>query len=104
MSLLFIKEVEIDYCLCCSSIWFDPGELKAFTGLDKDVPSDQLKSRQSKYNCPECDRKMNELVFLRPYNLLVDRCPFGHGVYLEKGELERALDVSNPLRGKGQPG
>ena len=104
MSLLYIGSVEIDYCTRCDSSWFDPGELKAFTGVDKDVPSDNLKSRKSKYHCPECDVQMNELVFLKPYNLLVDSCPYGHGVYLEKGELGRALDVSNPLRGKGLPG
>jgi len=94
MSLLYIGDIEIDYCTHCEGTWFDPGELKAFTGKEKDVPSDNLKSRTSRYRCPDCNTRMNEFVFQNPHNLLVDQCPFGHGVYLEKDELERALDVS----------
>jgi len=93
MSLITIGEVEVDYCISCSGVWFDPGELKDLTGEDKDVPSDNLKFRPSKYTCPDCNTRMNEFVFKQPSNLLVDRCPFGHGVYLEKGEFERALDA-----------
>jgi len=94
MSLITIGEVELDYCISCSGVWFDPGELKDLTGEDKDIPSDNLKFRPSKYTCPDCNTRMNEFVFKQPSNLLVDRCPFGHGVYLEKGEFERALDAT----------
>jgi len=95
MSLVYVGEIEIDCCMSCSGVWFDPGELKDLTGEDKDVPSDNLKFRPSKYTCPDCSTRMNEFVFKQPSNLLVDRCPFGHGVYLEKGELERAIDTVN---------
>ncbi len=86
-----IKDLEVDYCLTCKGCWFDPGELQAITGLDEDIPSEGLPSRDSKHLCPVCDTRMTEHVFLRPYNLLVDRCPIGHGVYLEQGELKRAF-------------
>jgi len=37
---------------------------------------------------------MTEYVFLRPFNLLVDRCAAGHGVYLEERELERVFKIT----------
>ena len=86
-----IKDVEVDYCMFCKGCWFDPGELQCITGLDEDVPSSDLPSRESQFHCPVCQTRMTEHVFLRPYNLLVDRCPRGHGVYLEHGELKRAF-------------
>jgi Zn-finger nucleic acid-binding protein len=37
---------------------------------------------------------MEEHPYHRLYNLLVDRCPQGHGMYLEAGELRRALEIT----------
>jgi len=37
---------------------------------------------------------MQEHVFIRSHNLLADQCLAGHGVYLEKGELERASGIA----------
>ena len=93
MSLLHIGEIEIDYCTSCEGIWFDLDELKECTGKEKDVPSDNLRGRNSRYCCPVCHAGMKEFVFQNPHNLLVDQCPFGHGVYLEKDELQRALSL-----------
>ena len=88
-----IKRVEIDCCRFCRSIWFDPGELQVFSGEEKEIPSDHLKSRKSRYNCPVCRAEMTEYVFVNPCTLLVDRCPNGHGVYLEDRELERVFEI-----------
>ena len=37
---------------------------------------------------------MTEYVFINPHNLLVDHCGSCHGIYLEVGELERAVELS----------
>lgn len=91
-SLLKIKGAEVDFCSYCKSYWFDSGELASITDLVTDIPDTTLRSRESRHPCPVCGEKMKEHIYLRGNNLLVDRCP-EHGVYLERGELQRALDA-----------
>lgn len=98
-SILKLAKVELDVCRACEGLWFDAGELQHFTGFSKDVPADQLRSRQSRYDCPVCGETMQECVFIRSYNLLADKCLADHGVYLEKGELGRAFDILRPPHG-----
>jgi Zn-finger nucleic acid-binding protein len=92
-SILKLEGVELDACWLCQGIWFDAGELRHFTGFSRDVPADHLHSRTSRYACPVCGETMKEHVFVRSYNLLADKCLADHGVYLEQGELERALSL-----------
>ena len=89
---LKIKGSEVDFCRYCKSYWFDSGELAQVTGRTTDIPDTTLRSRESEYPCPVCGEIMKEHIFLRGDNLLVDRCP-DHGVYLESGELQRAIDT-----------
>ena len=85
--------VELDCCASCHGIWFDPGELQLFSGQDKEIPSDDKTHRASRFGCPDCGAWMIEYTFLNPKSLLVDRCPNGHGVYLEERELERVFEI-----------
>lgn len=94
MVIVAVEGVELDCCTRCGGIWLDPGELRSLTLRDRDVPGAALQSRRSGYRCPVCEELMIESVFMRARNLLVDRCPAGHGVFLEKGELERALRMT----------
>jgi Zn-finger nucleic acid-binding protein len=89
--LVMVGEVEIDVCQLCKSYWFDEGELKEVVEAEKDIPSDNLTSRASRYACPKCELQMIEHVYKKPDNLLVDRCPACRCVYLEKNELERSI-------------
>ena len=98
MTLLHIDGQELDQCLSCRGIWFDQGELKAITGLVEDVPGLKYHSRPSRYHCPTCGEQMTEYVFVNPHNLLVDYCESCGGVYLEAGELDRALDIAEKYR------
>jgi Zn-finger nucleic acid-binding protein len=93
-SIITIQGVELDACLFCNSLWFDENELKQMTNLAEDIPGKDLKSRKSKYKCPVCGEDMTEFVFIRHNNLLIDGCKDKHGVYLESGELQRALVLS----------
>jgi Zn-finger nucleic acid-binding protein len=96
-TIVTVDGLEIDCCRFCRSIWFDPGELQHFSKTEKEIPSDDLAHRQSKYDCPVCGTRMMEYVFFNPHNLLVDRCPAGHGVYLEDRELERVLELAEDM-------
>ena len=92
-SVITINNIDIDFCSKCRSFWFDSNELKQISGYSRDVPSDNLASRKSKYNCPICNKSMQEYVFVKPHNLLVDQC-LEHGVYLENKELNRVIEIS----------
>lgn len=93
LSIIFDGQ-ELHFCEHCNGYWFDTGQLKHFTNLFEDVPGGHLKSRESRYSCPTCGARMKECAFLNRGNLLVDKCPDGHGVYLESGEFNRALNLS----------
>jgi Zn-finger nucleic acid-binding protein len=93
-SVVKLDGVELDACWLCQGIWFDAGELRHLTGFSQDLPAVQLQSRRSRYACPVCGETMQEHVFIHSHNLLADKCPADHGVYLEKGELERAFGIS----------
>jgi len=92
LSIIHVLDVELDCCQFCHSFWFDSGELKLLTGLKKDVVSEGMKTRASKYECPICDKPMKETVFKASHNLLVDQCE-EHGVYLENNELNRVVEI-----------
>lgn len=93
-ALVQMRDVTVDYCTRCRSCWFDPGELGLVTGTAHDIPAVQTIHRNGKYRCPICDAVMRESTYQKPFNMLVDRCPHRHGVYLEQGELERALKMT----------
>jgi Zn-finger nucleic acid-binding protein len=93
MTLVTVDDVEIDCCRYCRSIWFDEGELLAFSQQDRDVPSDHLHHRPSRFACPACRGPMIEYVFQNPRTLMVDRCPTCRGVYLEDRELQRVFEI-----------
>lgn len=90
--MLKAAEQQIEYCPFCSSFWMDAGELAALSGHYQDVPSKGLKlrSRESALLCPVCEKNMKEHIFTQGNNLLVDICD-EHGLYLQGGEFERAL-------------
>lgn len=92
-TIITINDVEVDCCIYCKSYWFDPGELMLITETSSDIPDQHLRHRNSRCTCPVCQVTMNEHVYMNPGNLLVDRCPNGHGVYLESGELKRAWEL-----------
>jgi Zn-finger nucleic acid-binding protein len=93
-SIVNVDGMEIDCCRYCRGMWFQPGELSYFSGQSKEIPSDNLAHRESRRDCPVCSTHMTEFVFQNPHTLLVDRCPNGHGVYLEDRELERVFEIT----------
>ena len=66
---------------------------EAIAGTERDIPAINLAFRKSRFNCPVCNAAMHEYMYMERTNLLVDACHKGHGVYLESGELKRALEL-----------
>jgi Zn-finger nucleic acid-binding protein len=93
--ILNLNDVEIDCCKKCESLWFDPDELKMVMNAADDVTDMFSHAGKAKYKCPVCQARLRKRSFLFPKKLVVDICPDGHGVYLEKGELEQVFKISN---------
>ena len=100
MITLQLDEVEVDYCLDCSGIWLDAGELEML--LDD---SQQAKSLMASFKiaekcaeklrkCPICLKKMEKvLVGTDEPAQLIDRCKIGHGLWFDKGELQNIIEM-----------
>ena len=94
MAILELDGVEIDNCFNCHGIWLDSGELEQLIrdSKEKDTVSEQLsrvvKSSEKKIKCPICNKKMNKAMI---FDVIVDVCKNGHGVWFDGGELEKIL-------------
>jgi len=90
--------VEIDHCLECRGTWLDGGELEQITelsgasagplaaALDAAVSGGATKRR-----CPRCSRKLRTLDVGTGPSVELDRCPRGHGLWFDQGELDTVV-------------
>lgn len=101
MIVLEIEEVEIDYCTDCAGIWLDAGELEllledfeqAAAVLQSFAPA---KSDEAARKCPICLKKMDKVLVGEADGKreLIDRCPKGHGLWFDRGELKQILTMA----------
>lgn len=94
--------VEVDICPACGGLWCDPGEIEAaeqaFAEATQRVPAppDEMtrglqmaaEKQSPPTTCPKCGAENVREEYGLASQVLVDRCPHGHGVWLDKGELE----------------
>lgn len=100
MIILELDEVEVDYCVECKGVWLDPGELElliemsgAEAGpLSRVVESGGGKKPSAKRRCPACRRNMLEVDVEGPPRVVVDRCRYGHGLWLDDQELGQLIE------------
>lgn len=92
-SEITVEGMTIETCVFCKSLWLDLEELKQLTGMLDDIPGIRLADKESKLKCPVCSKSMLRKIFMQRSNLVVDLCR-EHGIYLENGELTRALELS----------
>jgi Zn-finger nucleic acid-binding protein len=88
--------IEVDRCPVCRGMWMDYGELDQLedTVLDKDEVKGSLmfRSFDSELHCPKCEGRM-QLFNYRAYDLELDFCEHGHGVWLDSGEEKRVVEL-----------
>lgn len=92
-----IENVALDFCPGCKGIWFDKDEMAFVTELKNDLPNPQAErtaGRPTVFPCPRCDKKLEELKFVPLLDLLVDRCPSCHGIWLDNGELQKVGTIA----------
>lgn len=95
-----VGDVEVDLCPSCGGLWLDHGEIERI-GRGKTDEMNQLRTAlvgraeqdpasDTQSSCPACPGQLKEVV-LGPVH--VDYCTKCHGVFLDKGELDQAVDA-----------
>jgi Zn-finger nucleic acid-binding protein len=106
-----LRDVEVDVCHRCRGLWLDAGELQSLmraTGAASDDPLLRFLEQAGapavrQYLCPRCDRRLSEIVAQQgDKTLTLERCPQGHGLWFDAGELEQLLAMFPPASGAGR--
>lgn len=110
MIVVEFRQIEIDYCLKCSGIWFDKGELELLlkttslgdTGLPTLEGLAEEKRSHGARKCPICAKKMPEVPLGEPA-IHIDVCRRGDGIWFDGGELQQLLRqiALHPLANQG---
>ena len=103
--------VELDVCVDGHGIWFDAEELRhlfaiagvpdAVLSLEQRLRTLPRSTRGARRRCPRCRARMDHVsVPDHPEQIVLDRCPRGHGLWFDEGEIEQILaqeiDVGDP--------
>jgi Zn-finger nucleic acid-binding protein len=95
---LELNGVEIDRCPACAGIWLDEEEIVWLAGRSAGTSrplTDALKKGETgpagKRRCPRCNRVMRQQALS---SVELDRCPAGHGIWFDAGEVETFLAAS----------
>ena len=96
--------VTIDRCPHCQGVWLDAGELEAiqanqesdFRGVPDDamdyvsgaVGMAQAESEKT-LSCIKCNSGLVKREYSFTSQVVIDNCPKGHGMWLDKAELQR---------------
>lgn len=96
--------VSIDVCPHCSGVWLDSGELENIQDAQdsdfRDVPTGAMdtiraaegmaKARsETPRNCVVCKTGLEQKEYAFASQIIIDQCPNGHGIWLDKDELSR---------------
>lgn len=93
--------LEVDLCPKCGGLWLDRGEITRAAKLPEDElarlrglltgqPGPPPVPTPNKAPCPACPGTLAEVVLGTVH---VDYCGKCHGIFLDRGELEDALDA-----------
>ena len=100
--------IELDFCTECKGIWFDSDELNLLAEALEfaadfpdvvDLPS--VRSKEKRRPCPRCRKKMDK-ASIGEQQVIIDRCPRGHGLWFDHGELARVLSGEPTERKDGE--
>ena len=93
--------LEVDLCPECGGLWLDRGEITRAARLPENELS-RLRAQlqgssgpppvptENKAPCPACDGQLSEVVLGTVH---VDYCDSCHGIFLDRGELEDAIEA-----------
>ena len=95
------ENIELDYCVNCSGVWFDAGELELLVetmelegtslSLDDILTSPEAESAEKKRKCPICGGKMKKATVGHEPEVLIDVCSRGDGLWFDSGEVGQLI-------------
>jgi hypothetical protein len=95
------ENIELDYCMDCSGVWFDAGELELLLetmelegsslSLDSILTSPEAKSSEKKRKCPICRQEMKKATVGHEPEVLIDACQRGDGLWFDEGEVGQLI-------------
>lgn len=103
-----VEDVQLDLCPMCKGFWFDSGELErciekpprkisaAFGEVTMASTTEGMKGMKRK--CPHCEAQMEKEKYQG--GVWIDRCPDGHGLWLDSGEMAAIYQQVRDARGK----
>ncbi len=100
------EAVEIDRCVACYGLFFDPGEIESvldaietravevdhrqlLTLIEQETPTGDFE-QVAYVPCPDCGQLMHRRQFGQQSGVIVDTCR-DHGLWLDGGELRRLI-------------
>ncbi len=97
------EDIEIDRCPSCGGTWLDQDELWAIVEIrDQKRPptlvADVISASFSGVpatehstleRCPKCSEIMSPMNYNYSSGIVVEKCPAGHGIWLDRQELEK---------------
>jgi Zn-finger nucleic acid-binding protein len=94
MAVFELEGVEVDRCPTCGGTWLDAGELEILTrrsGASTERLARSLAAarelRRTRRRCPRCPRRLHEFALGEDPVVHLDRCPWGHGLWCDRGEM-----------------
>src|ERR1019366_2339187 len=100
---IYEANIEIDECPTCKGTFLDQGELESIqAAVEKDhrgemaFPVDSVRAELAAereealplVDCPKCGASMERRRYGLGSQTVIDACPQGHGLWLDRGELE----------------
>ncbi len=93
-----LESVETDYCVACGGTWLDSGEIERIAeaaGLDagemERALHDAPATGPTRRRCVRCGKRMETFRVGGVAAVEFDRCRRGHGLWLDRGELESVV-------------
>ncbi len=100
MIIVEYEGVETDCCLSCGGTWLDAGELAWLGELAGAKPGKITKAIESaapgpavERRCPRCRKKLRVITVAAEPAVELDRCPRGHGLWFDAGEMEAVISA-----------
>lgn len=94
MVVVEFQGIELDHCVRCRGAWLDAGELELIcqragvaAGRLESALDTPVSPAPTDRPCPRCPRKLRAVTLGTEPPVEVDRCPAGHGIWLDGGEL-----------------
>ncbi len=97
------RDIELDACPDCHGLWFDAQELQqmfemagagaAYHKLEDQL--DRFPHSTPRRRCPRCRSRLEPVRAPSVKDdLILDECPYEHGIWFDAGELEALLRAS----------